>query len=144
MRLYPIVAPLLLTASAAFAAAPLPPPESSIEIPPQKKDPHFNDRLMDMSDALSKAFLDLKVGEVEAAAEGRPVTAADRDRTVGQVVRISPQELDRQIAEARPKVEAATQALARELPKISRSLSEAARGLKRAADNMPQPYDPNP
>jgi hypothetical protein len=144
MRLYPIVAPLLLTASTGFAAPPPPPPEAPIEIPPQITDPRFIDRLMDMSDALSKAFLDLKVGEVEAAAEGRPVTAPDRDRTVGQVVRISPQELDRQIAEARPKVEAATQALARELPKISRSLSEAARALKRAVDNMPQPYDPNP
>jgi hypothetical protein len=141
MRLYPTVAPLLLTASAAFAAPP--PPEAPIEIPPQMTDPRFIDRLMDMSDALSKAFLDLKVGEVEAAAVGRPATAADRDRTIGQVVRISPQELDRQITEARPKVEAATQALARELPKISRSLSEAARALKRAADNMPQPYDPN-
>jgi hypothetical protein len=107
-------------------------------------DPRFIDRLMDMSDALSKAFLDLKVGEVEAAAVGRPATAADRDRTIGQVVRISPQELDRQITEARPKVEAATQALARELPKISRQLSELARSLQRAADNMPQPYNPHP
>jgi len=143
MRVYLLAAPLVLTASAAFAAPPPPPPEAPIEIPPQMTDPHFIDRLMDMSDALSRAFLDLKVGEVEAAAEGRPATAADRDRTVGQVVRISPQELDRQIAEARPKVEAATQALARELPRISRSLSDAARALKRAADNMPQPYDPN-
>jgi hypothetical protein len=142
MRLYLIAAPLVLTASAAFAAPS--PPEPPIEIPPQMTDSHFIDRLMDMSDALSKAFLNLKVGEIEAAAAGRQPTAADRDRTVGQAVRLSPQELERQMAEARPRMEAASQALARELPKISRSLSEVARTLKRAADNMPQPYDPNP
>jgi hypothetical protein len=102
-------------------------------------DPQFIQRLMDMSDALSKAFLDLRVGEIEAAAEGRQPTAEDRNRTVGQVVRISPQELDRQIAEARPQVEAATQAFVRELPKITRSLSKAAKALQQAADNMPRP-----
>ena len=142
MRLYLLAAPLLLTASAAIAAPGQ--PEPAIEIPPAMTDPHFIDRLMGMSDALSKAFLDLRVGEIEAAAEGRQPSAEDRNRTVGQVVRISPQELDRQIAEARPQVEAATQALARELPKISRQLSELARSLQRAADNMPQPYNPHP
>ena len=142
MRLYLLAAPLLLTASAAIAAPGQ--PEPAIEIPPEMTDPHFIDRLMGMSDALSKAFLDLRVGEIEAAAEGRQPNAEDRNRTVGQVVQISPQELDRQIAEARPQVEAATQALARELPKISRQLSELARSLQRAADNMPQPYNPHP
>lgn len=142
MRLYLIAAPLLLSASAAFAAPPK--PEQPIEIPPQMTDPHFVDRLMDMSDALSKAFLDLKVGDVEAAAEGRQPTAADHSRTIGQSVRLSPQELERHMAEARPKVEAATQALARELPKITRSLADVANALQRAVDNMPQPYDPNP
>jgi hypothetical protein len=141
MRLYLIAAPLLLSASAAFAAPPQ--SEQPIEIPPQMTDPNFIDRLMDMSDALSKAFLDLKVGDVEAAAEGRQATAADHNRTVGQVVRLSPQELERHMAEARPKVAAATQALARELPKISRSLADVASALQRAADTIPQPYDPN-
>ena len=141
MRLYLIAAPLLMVASSAFAALP---PEPEIQIPPEMTDPQFIDRLMDMSDALSEAFLNLRVGDVEAAAEGRQATTADRNRTVGQIVRISPQELDRQIADARPKVEAATQALARELPKITRSLSDVAKALKRAADNMPQPYNPRP
>ena len=142
MRLYLIAAPLLLTSTAALAAPRQPDPQ--IEIPPEMTDPRFIDRLMDMSDALSKAFLDLKVGEVEAAAEGRPAPPADRDRPVGQMARISPQELDRQIAEARPQVEAATQSFARELPKISRSLSKVAKALQKAADNMPRPYNSRP
>jgi hypothetical protein len=137
MRPYQIAAPLLLASTAALAAPREPNPR--IEIPPEMTDPQFIQRLMDMSDALSKAFLDLRVGEIEAAAEGRQPTAEDRNRTVGQVVRISPQELDRQIAEARPQVEAATQAFVRELPKITRSLSKAAKALQQAADNMPRP-----
>ena len=38
-----------------------------------------------MLGALSKAFMNLPVGEIEAAVEGRPVTAADRNRTVRDV-----------------------------------------------------------
>jgi hypothetical protein len=140
MRLYLIAAPLLLASTATLAAPRHHPPQ--IEIPPELTDPAFVQRLTNMTDALSKAFLDLRVGEIEAAAEGRPPTPADRDRTVGQIARISPQELERQMAEARPKVEAATQALATTLPKISRQLSEMAEALQRAADNMPQPYNP--
>ena len=142
MRPYLLAAPFLLLSSAALAAPAA--PKGEIEIPPEMSDPRFLDRLMDMSDALSKAFLDLKVGEIEAVAEGRQPTAEDRNRNVAEIARISPQELDRQIAQARPQVEAATKALARELPKISRQLSDVARALKRAADNMPRPYDPRP
>ena len=137
MRLYCLAAPLLLASTAALAAPP--PPQPQIEIPPEMTDPQFIHRLMSMTDALSKAFLDLRVGEIQAVAEGRPATAADRNRTVGEIARISPQELQRQIAEARPQVEAATQAFVKQLPEITRSLSQAANALERAAANMPQP-----
>ena len=137
MRLYCLAAPLVLASSVAFAAPA--PPNSQIEIPPEMTDPHFVQRLMGMTDALSKAFLELRVGEIQAAAEGRPATSADRDRTVGQIAHISPQELNRQIAEARPQMEAATQAFVKQLPEITRSLSDAANALERAAANMPQP-----
>ena len=136
MRLSCLAAPLFLASSAALAA---PAPQSQIEIPPEMTDPQFIHRLMCMTDALSKAFLDLRVGEIQAVAEGRPATAADRNRTVGEIARISPQELQRQIAEARPQVEAATQAFVKQLPEITRSLSQAANALERAAANMPQP-----
>ena len=136
MRLSCLAAPLFLASSAALAA---PAPQSQIEIPPEMTDPQFIHRLMSMTDALSKAFLDLRVGEIQAVAEGRPATPADRNRTVGEIARISPQELQRQIAEARPQVEAATQAFVKQLPEITRSLSQAANALERAAANMPQP-----
>ena len=137
MRLSCLAALLLLASSAALAAPP--PPQPQIEIPPEMTDPQFIHRLMGMTDALSKAFLELRVGEIQAVAEGRPATPADRNRTVGEIARISPHELERQIAEARPQVEAATQAFVKQLPEITRSLSQAANALERAAANMPQP-----
>ena len=45
------------------------------------------DKLARMMQAMSKAFLELPVGEIEAAAEGRQATRADRQRTVRQVGR---------------------------------------------------------
>jgi len=80
MRLSCLAAPLFLASSAALAA---PAPQSQIEIPPEMTDPQFIHRLMSMTDALSKAFLDLRVGEIQAVAEGRPATAADRNRCTG-------------------------------------------------------------
>ena len=38
---------------------------------------------------MSKAFLNLPVGEVEAAVEGRPVTSADKRRTVRSETKMS-------------------------------------------------------
>ena len=83
MRLSCLAALLLLASSAALAAPP--PPQPQIVIPPEMTDPQFIHRLMGMTDALSKAFLELRVGEIQAAAEGRPATPADRNRAVGEI-----------------------------------------------------------
>ena len=76
--------PYLLTLGLALIAAPAvaaPQPEE-IRIPPELTDPQLIERLTNMTDTLSRALLELPVGEIEAAAEGRPVTDADRRRTV--------------------------------------------------------------
>ena len=130
------IVPLALAAAPA-AAAPAP-----IEVPPELSDPEFIDRITGMTEALSKALLDVPIGEIEAAAEGRAVTQADRNRTIGDVGRISEGELQRKIAEARPQLDAAMQALARTLPAISRALSQAAEQVERATANLPQPGYP--
>jgi hypothetical protein len=140
MRIYLLAIPAALAAAPAVAAQPS--QDGPIAIPPELADPAFIDRIARMSDALSKALVDLPVGEIEAAAEGRPVTDADRQRTVGDVARISSSDVEREIAEARPKVQAATQAFARALPAITRALSEAADEIQRATANMPRPDYP--
>ena len=127
------------------AAAPAPEPEQ-IHIPAELTDPAFIGRIAEMTEALSEALLDLPVGEIEAAAQGRPVTDADRRRTIRDVGRDSDPDFERdvrqRIAEARPRVEAAMQAFAKSLPAMTKALSEAADQVERATANMPQPGYP--
>ena len=140
MRCLFIAIPLAFVAAPA-AAAPAPQPEQ-IQIPPALTDPAFVDRISRMTESLSKALLNLPIGEIEAAAEGRPATEADRRRTVRDVGRISERDLEQQIAQARPTLQAAMQAFARSLPSMTRALSEVADQVERASANMPQPGYP--
>lgn len=140
MRQYLFAIPLLFAALPA-AAQPAPQREE-IRIPPELTDPKLVDRLMEMNKALAKALLDLPVGEIEAAAQGRAPTEADRRRAVRDVARLSERDIERKIAEARPQVQAAMQAFARSLPAMTRALSEAANAVERAAANVPQPGYP--
>jgi len=137
--------PLVLLAAPA-AAAPPPPPQQQMQIPPELTDPRTAERIGAMSEALSKALLDLPVGEIQAAAEGRPATPADRKRTVRDIERARDPNFDRdiqrQIAEVGPQVQASMQAFARSLPAITQALSNAADEIERAAANMPRPDYP--
>jgi hypothetical protein len=136
---------LILLAALAVPAAAAPAPENrQIQIPPELTDPAFVDRITDMTEALSKVLLNLPVSGIEAAAQGRPVTDADRSRTVGDVGRISERDLERKIAEARPQAQAAMQALSRTLPAMTKALSELADQVERATANLPQPGYPRP
>jgi len=140
MRQYLFAIPLLFAALPA-AAQPAPQREE-IRILPELTDPKLVDRLMEMNKALTKALLDLPVGEIEAAVEGRAATDADRRRTVGDSARLSEREIEQKIADARPRVQAAMQAFARSLPALTRALSQAADAVERAAANVPQPDYP--
>ncbi len=144
MRKAFLALPMIALAAPAVAAPP--PPEFAV--PPQIADPATADRLAGIAQAMSKAFLDLPIGEVQAAAEGRQPTPQERSLTVGDVARRDDPNFDRdfsrKIAEARPMIHQSMKAFNDALPAITRSLAEAATAIKRAADNMPQPYDPRP
>jgi hypothetical protein len=138
--------PLLLLAAPAVAA---PPPRSGeIQVPRELTDPATADRLADMMEALSQAFLDLPVGSVQAAAEGRKPTAEEKALTVRDIGRRDDPDFDsnfgRQIAQARPAIHEGMKAFAKALPEITRSLSQAADAIERAAANMPRPIDRQP
>jgi hypothetical protein len=129
-------------ATPGLAAQPAERGPEQIRIPSELTDPTLVERIAKMSEALSEALLDMPVGELEAAAEGRPVTDADRRRTVRDVSRLSERDVQQRIAEARPRVEAAMQAFARALPAMTSALSKAADEVERATANMPQPGYP--
>lgn len=136
--------PLLLIAAPALAQ----PAPASMQIPPQLLDPHLTDRLANITQALSNALLNLPAGEIEAAAEGRPATSADRHRTIRDLARSEDPNFDRDfqrsVAGAGPQLRAAHRALVTALPQVIGDLSRAADDMNRALQNMPRPVYPNP
>jgi hypothetical protein len=139
MRKRLILLPVLLIATPALA-------QPAQQLPPQLSDPRLADRLADTMQSLSKALLDLPVGEVQAAVEGRGPTPADRKLTVRDLGRRDDPNFDRnfreQIAQARPAIERGMKALNAALPAMTKALDDAGRAIDRAAANMPDPTYP--
>ena len=138
MRVQLLLVPASLLAAPALAQPVQPIPE----IPRELFDPGMTDRLTDVLQVLSKTMLDMPIGEVEAALEGRPATAADRRKTVRSETRMSERELNQQIEAARPQMRAAMKGLSAALPAMMKGMTEAARELEKAKANMPQPGYP--
>lgn len=139
---------ILASALAASPAAAQQPSsnEEQVQIPRELTDPQMVGRLTDMLQVLSKALLNLPVGEIQAAAEGRAATPQEKDVTVRDLGRRDDpnfeRNLERQIAEARPAMQGAMQALAAALPAMMKGMSEAREELERATANMPRPDYP--
>jgi hypothetical protein len=138
MRIALALLPLSLFATPALA--------QPIQLPPELTDPATADKLARSMQALSQAMLDLKVGGVQAAMEGRQPTPAERNLTVGDLVRRDDPQFDRhlqqQIAATRPKIEQSIHALNQALPEITADLQRAHQALQRAIANMPDPNYP--
>ena len=143
MRIGLMILPLALIAGPAMAQTT---PASAETVTQALTDPATADKLARMMQALSKAFLDLPVGELEAAAEGRGVTPADRSRTLREVGRRDnpnfERELQADLAGSRATLQASMKALAAALPSMMKGLSEAGREMEKAVENMPRPNYP--
>lgn len=146
MRHFLLAVPVALVA-APVAAQPAPPPEQ-VQIPGELTDPAMADKLTKVLQGLSKAFMELPVGEVQAAVEGREATADEKRMTVRDLGRRGdPQfdrKLERQIAQSKPMIEHSMKALSKALPAMTKALSEVARQMDRATANMPRPDYPRP
>ena len=138
MRSTLLMLPLAVCATPAFAqAAPVTP-----QVPRELTDPATLEKLTNAMQALSDAFLNLPVGELQAAMERRQPTAADRRKTVRSESRISERELRRQIEEAKPVMQQGMRQLAAALPAMMKSMEEVERAVERAATNLPDPTYP--
>ena len=143
MRFALIALPLTIFASPALAQqAPPSGASDTIQVPPELMDPKWADRLTDAMLAMSKVFLELPVGEVEAAIEGRQPTAADKRRTVRSETKMSEREIRQHIETARPAMHAGMKAFAAALPAMMKGMSEAQREMERAMANVPRPDYP--
>ena len=141
MRLLLIAFPLTLIATPAMAQQ-----SNAPQLPRELTDPAMADKLGKMAGALSRALLDLNVGEVQAAVEGRPVTQADRRRTVRDMAAGGTPDIERQIerqaATSGAAIQAGAKAMAAALPAIIDAFDRAASDIDRATANLPQPGYP--
>ena len=139
MRKTLIILPLLLYGSPAFA-------QPAPQLPPQLTDPVTMQRLAGTMQALSQALLNIRVGEVQAAVEGRPATPQERNMTVGDMARRDDPDFDRHLNErmatAGITLQRSMVALNRALPEIARNFHDAQKSLERAVANMPDPTYP--
>ncbi|MBA3578099.1 MAG: hypothetical protein H0W39_10920 [Sphingomonas sp.] len=142
MRLYVVAIALASLAAPALAQ---PAAREPIQIPPELTDPRTAERLSAMSEALSRALLEMPVGEIQAIAEGRPPTPADRTRTVRDLGRQSDPNFERtveQLTASGPMIRNAMKSFSAALPAITKALSQAADEIERATENMPRPDYP--
>jgi len=146
MRKSLILLPILFGASPALAQSAPPLDPEVAQVQRVLGDPATAERLADVVQALSNAVLDLHVGGVRAAVEGRAPTPAERHMTVRDMARRDDPNFDRkfqrQVAQAGPMIHQGMNAMNQALPEIMQGLKQAEQGLKRAAANMPDPDYP--
>ena len=147
MRSTVMLLTLILSATPALAQTATPPtPAPGVDVPQQLTDPAVTDKLVDAMQTLSKALLDLPVGEVRAAVEGRKASPAEKKLTVRDLGRREDPDFERnfrrQMAEAKPMIRQSMKAVADALPSMMQGLRQAQQSLERAAANMPDPTYP--
>ena len=139
MRKSLIILPLLLVATP-VAAQPIP------QLPPELTDPRTAQKLANAMQTLSTALLNVRVGEVRAALEGREASPEERNMTVGDLARRNDPDFDRhmqqRVATVGPMMQQGVQTLNRALPAMMKGLHDAEKSLDRAISNLPDPTYP--
>ena len=140
MRVAFVALPLLILAAPVAAA----PDRAPVLLPPELADPALGQKMGRMAGALSKALMDVNVGEIEAAVEGREPTAADRRRKVRDIAGggFDERDVERQVAAATPAMQRGFQAVANSLPAILSAMEPVIDEIERATANLPQPGYP--
>jgi hypothetical protein len=146
MRALFALMPLALIATPAIAA---PQAESDFQIPAELTDPAMAETLGKMLASLTRAMMDMPVGEVQAAVEGREPTAADKARTIRDMTGRDPnfeRKVEAQVVQSVPRMQAGLKAMSKSLPAMAKALEQAADemegSLDRATANLPQPGYP--
>lgn len=146
MRKFLSLALLAAVATPAAAQVAPPPPGYSdpayAQLPPEIANGAAVDQIGNMIGAVTRALLDLPVGELEAAVENRPVTRQDRQRTVRSVTGTDERDVTAGIEQSKEAVVAGGRAMARTLPVIREALNKAGEEIERATANVPQPGYP--
>jgi hypothetical protein len=141
MRQLLFALPLMLVAAPAVGQ-PRPASEAA-QIPPELADPALADKLTRVSGTLAQALMNLPVGEMEAAMEGRTPTQADRRKRVrDEIGPDGERQLMAEVATAGPRMRAMQKALVSSLPTLMGALGQVEQELERAVANIPDPTYP--
>jgi hypothetical protein len=142
MRKSLILLPLLLCATPAVAQEAPP----MVQLPPELTDPAAAMKLARTMQAVSTALLNIRVGDMRAALEGREATPRERNQTLGDIVRRKDPNFDRdvqrEVATVGPKIQRSMRAINRALPQVVQDVDDAQRSLDRAVSNLPDPNYP--
>ena len=137
-------APASAAPPAPYADAPSAPPP--IEMPRALTDPAMADKLGRTMGAMAHAVMNIPVGEMQAAIEGRPATRADRNRRVGDVAGPDGRAMADHVAGSGAATGRAMQAAGRAmigaLPAILQAVRGAESEIERATANLPDPTYP--
>ena len=139
MRTLWIALPLFLAPVPAIAA-----PNAAPQLPPEFSDPAMADKLGKMAGVLTRALMDMPVGEVEAAVQGREPTAADRAKHVRDEIggAQAEQQVEAQVAQSGKQMQAMSKALVASLPALLAAFDGVEKQLERATANIPDPTYP--
>jgi hypothetical protein len=140
MRKILFVLPLILTATPATAQS------GRLQVPPVAIDPATAAQLATAAQAMSDALLDLHVGTLKAAIDGRDPTPTERRMTVRDLARKKDpnfdRELNRKVATAGPELMRTIAAVNRAMPALQQALDEAQASVDRVTANLPDPTYP--
>ena len=145
-----LVALLLIggLASPALAQQPVkadPAPDTA-EIQRALTDPAITDRLTKVLPALGDALLDMPVGQVQAAIEGRTPTKAERRTTVRDLGRRDDPNFERNLkadlANSGETMKAGMKAMAAALPAMMEGMKKAVEEMEKATATLPSPTYP--
>ena len=139
MRALLITLPLMLAATPAMAQ-----PKAAPQIPPELSDPAMADKLGRMAGVLTRALMDVPIGELEATIQGREATPADRTKRVRDAIGGpgAERQVEASVAQSSRQMQAMTKALVASLPSLMASLEGVERELERATANIPDPTYP--
>ena len=142
MRKSLIFLPLLFLATPAVAQR----TDPAIKLPRELTDPAAQMRLAAKLQSISSALLNVKVGDVAAALDGREATPSERNQTLGDVVRRKDPNFDRdvarEVATVGPKIQKGMETLNRTLPRVMHDVADAQKSIDRAVANIPDPSYP--
>jgi len=147
MRNLSILLMSVACASPAFAEpARAPSASETAEIQRALTDPAITDKLTKVLPALGDALLNMPVGEIQAAMEGRPATRADKRATVRDLGRRNDPNFDRNLkadlANSGETMKGGMKAMAAALPAMMEGMKKAVEEMDKATANLPSPTYP--